>query len=628
MFVTKRGTLRGVIAALAFAVPALGGATLDGDAAAQPAAAASPAQTLLYIGTRHRSFSGDLRDREAVPYDDRYDVSDTVTIERTGTLIDRTENLDFKPVGTPLEKAPPEVERREREESVVQVGQLTVLRVNSESTTSDHPTIFTNVHESNVAQEEMTSTSYDRPRVVAVLSGRPTIIVNGVARKIDVASALARMSTRVDADGSIKESGRGGAGIEHLSQLPNGSAHFYNEFAGFSSYDLLVEPPVSKGDGRSIHVVTTTTGRAIGDTPKLVKDTSVNDWYPGGVPGRETDVVHGNGEAALPYVCGHPLGLERGYETIENRARTFVTGRVESELIQTFTHGNTILCTIDDKDIRTFDPATGLLATRQYDNETLSLASPGSPDRSLALFAMHEEPFVYGADRHAMGAPALVIGTKKDGVVALRVLPASIDVPDVSLGVDPPLARAILGDRGKIVITAGDAPGRATLTARLQGEGAPSASLPILIYPTLSVGCEQDETTAIAFDQGGVAQPAADASKADVYASRVSGSIDCGGAGTFALYFPLGATVLHYEHDSAAFARLQPSSWKANDFGLDGTSDFGRSITKPASADDDSQDILLIKTHAGNIVKVLCSRRATLSLVGAYAVSHDGAFAY
>jgi hypothetical protein len=624
----KRAGLRVVLAALTFALPAIGGAVVERDLAAQPAAAASEPQSLLYLGTRHRSFSGDLRVNRAPAFDDHYTVTDDVSIQRTGSLVDRTENLDFDPVGVTQELPVPEVERRTREESIRRAGQVTVVEVSSESTTIDRQSIFPSIHSSGMSQDEMTSTTYDRPRVVAVLAGRPTIIKNGIARKIDVASSSARMSTRIGADGTVAESGTANPGREELSQAPNGAAHYRTEAVGFSSYEVSVDPPVSKAAGRSIHVVTSRTGRTVGDSPRIVTDAFVNDWYPSGVPGAGTDTIQGLGDASLPYVCGHPLGLSHGYASIERRSSTFASGRVENELIQTYTHGDTILCTIDDKDVQTFDPATGTLASRLYDNQTLYLASTEAVAHSLALFAARETPLVYGADRHATGAPALVLGTKAGGVVALRFLPASIDVPDVSLGVAPPLARAILGDRGKIVVTAGDVPGRATLTASLQGEGGASASIPILIYPSLSVGCAQDQAAAIAFDADGSAQPVANASKADVYASTVSGSANCGGSGAVALFFPLGATVLHYEHDSAAFARLQPSSWKPNDFGLDASSDFGRSITKPVSLQDDSQDVLLIKTHAGGIAKVLCARKATFALIGPYAVSHDGAFAY
>jgi hypothetical protein len=505
---------------------------------------------------------------------------------------------------------------------------MTVVEVSSESTTIDHQSIFPDIQNQGVSDDELTSTAYDRPRVVAVLAGHPAIIKNGIARKIDVASSSARMSTRIGADGTVVESGTASPAREELSQSPNGAAHYSTAAAGFYTFDLSVDPPVSKPAGRSIHVVTSRTGRSVGDNPRLVTDAFVNDWYPSGVPGAGTDTIQSLGPMSLPYVCGHPLGLAQGYETIEHRSSTIASGRVETELVQTFTHGDTILCTIDDKDVQNFDPATGTLASRLYDNQTLYLASSGATEHSLALFAMLEMPFVYGTDRHATGAPALVLGTKAGGVVALRFLPASIDVPDVSLGVDPPLARAILGDRGKIVVTAGDAPGRATLSASLQGEGGATASIPILIYRSLSVGCAEGQSRAVAFTAGGLAQPVSGTSAADVYASRVSGSANCAGTADEALYFPLGATVLHYAHDSAAFARLQPSSWKANDFGLDAASIFGRSLTKPATIQDDSQDILLIKTRAGGIAKILCARAATLGLSGPYAVSHDGAFAY
>ena len=75
----------------------------------------------------------------------------------------------------------------------------------------------------------------------------------------------------------------------------------------------------------------------------------MNDWYPSGVPGAGTDTIQSLGPMSLPYVCGHPLGLAQGYETIEHRSSTIASGRVETELVQTFTHGDTILCTIDNK---------------------------------------------------------------------------------------------------------------------------------------------------------------------------------------------------------------------------------------------------------------------------------------
>jgi len=539
-------------------------------------------------------------------------------IERNGTTIRRTDDLEFEPIGIPVELPVPRVEHRERLEHLGYSGHDETLSVENEAVTTDFVTAFPFEHMGGVSQDETIAVSYDRPHLMIVLGGRPVALQNDIARKIELSSAQAKTTTHVESNGSLTESGRGVSAGDELSQSVDGRAHYHEESPGFFLYDLSIDPPLRGAEGATIHVVRTTRGRTVGVVPTNVDSFSPHDWYPDGTLGPDRDVVRAVGVVPLPELCARPLGAVAGYETVESHRETRATGSVTRESTITYSSRDTILCTIDNKILTAYEPTTGAVVSTQFDTEVLHASKLGSATVALQLVAVHDgAPFVYGVDPHATGAPILIVGTQSVGVVALRLHPALVSLPDVKLSVDPPLLAGAEQIQGaKIEVRTGDRPGRAILTAEL---GSARASIPILIYPTLSVGCTPNAPRAIAFSSDGGFHTVSDASDADIYVTAGSEQIGCA----------LGASTLHFATgNEAPFAHLQPADWHPSFFTLDESSDFARYITQPFRQTDDAQNILLVKARSGAIIKILCAPRSALSVVGPYGVSSDVKFPY
>jgi hypothetical protein len=125
------------------------------------------------------------------------------------------------------------------------------------------------------------------------------------------------------------------------------------------------------------------------------------------------------------------------------------------------------------------------------------------------------------------------------------------------------------------------------------------------------------------FTSYGSVELATDPAQADVYA-------DCrDDRYTHALHVPLGVTVLRFADNAAVpFTTIRADQWQPQTDVLDESSTFAGFIRTPDSRSDDSRNILLIKTHTGEIVKVDCSGRAAFSLVGKFAISKNGTFAF
>ncbi len=330
----------------------------------------TPPGTVRYVGVRHRTLVDGTGVTYPKPFDDRYAAIDDETVRRRGAGRERVDEIRFTPIGTPREEPWRDGEHRIRDERIEREGQREAIDVSTESVDTHFKTSML-----SEVTDETTTTTFAKPRVIFGVAGPSDTVVNGVARTERRTSNVTKTRT-ILADGSIsEEADPSSPEIESFAQAPDGRAHYSSTVVGFYSLDLTIDPPVAAATGKTIHVVRRTSGRSVGPNPTDVTAFDVPDWYPGGVIGAESDVVHVLGDAALPENCDMGSGSSRAYESDDRRTETLATGDVSTETIRTFVEADTIVCSIDDRRVRTYDPTTGLLVSMSSDELVLHLTA-------------------------------------------------------------------------------------------------------------------------------------------------------------------------------------------------------------------------------------------------------------
>lgn len=159
--------------------------------------------------------------------------------------------------------------------------------------------------------------------------------------------------------------------------------------------------------------------------------------------------------------------------------------------------------------------------------------------------------------------------------------------------------------------------GPVTITARYMRE---TAALPGFVYNAIAVSCYISMTDGLQFDAGGIAQPSGTPGQSDIYQSGPANTPQmdifrgCTGAfidpaqTTFPLHVPYGGTVIRRE-SGAYIGDVSASAWR-DDF----------TVVPQLRAGD----VLLFKTHDGNVAKFLAAPVTGDALTAAYIVAPRG----
>ncbi|HEV3088845.1 MAG TPA: hypothetical protein VGX96_16660, partial [Candidatus Elarobacter sp.] len=262
------------------------------------------------------------------------------------------------------------------------------------------------------------------------------------------------------------------------------------------------------------------------------------------------------------------------------------------------------------------------------------------------------------------------------GSVAATVTPVPYTAPEPSWSLEGPLQSR--GSYGGKLLVVGTQPGIGRVTATFDEPAHATASLRVIVYPTLAIGCgDIANGYGVAFDDDGTARVVGTPDEADLFASYDAHAFRCGGlvAAPGAMtrpptpftpgapdtpashadddagwYFPYGGVFFPNGNDPArsppfgsprgvAFDAVTAAHWRndrtserlaqyqADTFPCMRTQgSIGYSIPNCTTMPD---GVLLIRTRRGRYVKLLWMGRGPGSFAGLYQVSRpDGTFAY